>query len=308
MNHPEQKFLPFPEGELSYLEWDFAGPEAPIIHFAHANGFNARTYERLLSLLSERFHVYAWDARGHGRSTLPARSEMLQDNWDLYQEDLRRFLEHIGKPMFLLGHSLGAVVSMELTSRWTRFTRGLMLLDPVILPPRFLSVIYLMKRLGIESRFPIAAKAVKRTRVWPDLETLRSVYQGRGGFRSWACSACFDGYLEGGTRRRNDGYIELSCDPAWEARTFSTLSHLTWWRLQNIYVPLTVLYGRDSDTFQAGSARLLPRIVPHARLISVPDSGHFVPMEQPERVLEEIGKFTAEVLERAASRQFGSRS
>ena len=52
-------------GNLSVCFWK--GPaDAPILHWAHANGFNGRTYDRLLGKLTGNFNVYAWDAPGYG--------------------------------------------------------------------------------------------------------------------------------------------------------------------------------------------------------------------------------------------------
>ena len=45
---------------------------APALIFAHANGFNAGCYRPFLDRLSKHFQVFAYDARGHGRSGSPA--------------------------------------------------------------------------------------------------------------------------------------------------------------------------------------------------------------------------------------------
>ena len=46
-------------GDLSVCFWK--GPaDAPILHWAHANGFNGRTYDKLLSKLAGKFNVYKW--------------------------------------------------------------------------------------------------------------------------------------------------------------------------------------------------------------------------------------------------------
>ena len=52
-------------GDFSVCFWK--GPaNAPILHWAHANGFNGQTYNRLLRKLTRDFNVYAWDAPGYG--------------------------------------------------------------------------------------------------------------------------------------------------------------------------------------------------------------------------------------------------
>ena len=59
-------------GSLSLYQWQNEVSERPVLHWAHANGFNGRTYDPLLSPLAAQFDVYAWDARGHGLSTFAA--------------------------------------------------------------------------------------------------------------------------------------------------------------------------------------------------------------------------------------------
>ena len=64
---PVRRELPQPQGAISYLEWGADDPHKTPLHFAHANGFNGQTYSRILSGLSDRFHIRAWDARGERR-------------------------------------------------------------------------------------------------------------------------------------------------------------------------------------------------------------------------------------------------
>lgn len=82
-------------GEIAALSWSDAGSEAPLLHFAHATGFNAHTYRRLLEPLSKRFRIAASDARGHGRTRLLAVPENLV-SWQTYEADLERLLEVLG--------------------------------------------------------------------------------------------------------------------------------------------------------------------------------------------------------------------
>ena len=111
-------------GEFSVLRWDAAGRSAPLLHFAHANGFNAQTYVRLLGPLSERFRIVAWDARGHGLTNASADPAMLGRDWSVYVDDLCAVVETLGEPLVLAGHSLGAVVSMELAASGHDLVQG----------------------------------------------------------------------------------------------------------------------------------------------------------------------------------------
>src|SRR5208282_3707008 len=98
MTDPARKTLPMPEGEISCLEWEGDGP---LLHFAHATGFNAETYRGLLAPLTDRFRVAASDQRGHGFSTLPTRPGLAK-GWTVYRDDLVRILDRLdGGPAIL---------------------------------------------------------------------------------------------------------------------------------------------------------------------------------------------------------------
>src|SRR3569832_2505156 len=88
-----RKKMTLADGEVSYLEWEGDGP---LLHFAHATGFNAQVYQSLLTPLQGGFHVTAADLRGHGFSTLPAVPGE-QATWTNFGIDLANILEKIGR-------------------------------------------------------------------------------------------------------------------------------------------------------------------------------------------------------------------
>ncbi len=107
MTAPTRRIVPFSDGSISLLEWK-AGEDAPVLVFAHANGFNASTYIHLLAPLAGEFRVLALDMRGHGETTLPTDSR-LAAGWRVFRDDLLRVLDALAiRPDVLAGHSLGA--------------------------------------------------------------------------------------------------------------------------------------------------------------------------------------------------------
>ena len=101
-------------GDLSVCFWK--GPaDAPILHWAHANGFNGRTYDRLLSKLTGNFNVYAWDAPGYGMTEkgpfYDEANPVLGNSYDLEAliSELNR--KH-NRKILLGGHSIGGSLSL----------------------------------------------------------------------------------------------------------------------------------------------------------------------------------------------------
>ena len=56
MSEPVRGDVSMADGAVSCLEWK---SDAPLLHFAHATGFNANTYRGLLSPLAGAFRMVA---------------------------------------------------------------------------------------------------------------------------------------------------------------------------------------------------------------------------------------------------------
>jgi pimeloyl-ACP methyl ester carboxylesterase len=92
---------------------DFGDPARPVdLVFAHANGFNARTYRSLLQPLAASLRILAVDLRGHGATTLPTEIEG-RNGWTEFRDDLLALLEaEAADPVVLAGHSMGGTTSL----------------------------------------------------------------------------------------------------------------------------------------------------------------------------------------------------
>ncbi len=286
--------LRVPDGKISYLEWgtDEAG-KIPL-HFAHANGFNGQTYRRILDELSDQFHIRAWDARGHGATRLPAHPASHR-NWYVYRDDLIRmvedFAEATGQKVILAGHSMGGAASVMAAAARPDLVRGLVLVDPVMTPRSFRFLVMAFRLLGMKGGpMSLADGAEKRRAVFPDGETIVNRYLGRGAFTTWPRGFIED-YVAGGTRLRNDGQVELSCAPTWEAANFRAHGHNISKSVRNLNVPLALLHAEHGSTCRGSFPQKLKQRDPGAHIMQVKGSTHFLPMEFPELVIKEIRNF-----------------
>jgi pimeloyl-ACP methyl ester carboxylesterase len=285
MELPVRKLAPMPDGAMSQLEWATHGP---LLHFAHATGFNAQTYQSLLQPLSGRFHVHAGDARGHGLTVL-GTAPGLPQGWTVFRDDLLRFLDDIGgKPVILAGHSMGAIVSLLVAVAKPELVRGLVLVEPVLVPA--MRIGRLLHRLGIRRAEPtLVDRAAKRRDTFASLDAAFAAYRGRGAFKTWPDEMIRD-YLEGGMiLDSKTGNAHLTCTPAWEADTFrgtpmgaAKLSRL-------VKCPVTLIQGENGTAPQDEVQRFL-RGHPATRVVKVAGATHFLPMERPDVVCEEINR------------------
>jgi len=273
-------------GSFSYLFWD--GPASlPLLHFAHANGFNAQTYRLLLAPLAQDFRIIAWDARGHGQSTLPADPAKLK-SWDRYRDDLIGFLSGFGEPMWLAGHSLGATTSLVTAAANPKLVKGLVLAEPVLMPRSFMAALDLLRMVGLGHRInPLAEGAGRRRPVFDSRQHMIDAYRGRGAFKTWRDGSLED-YVAGGSHIDGSGQARLACAPAWEQATFMTRPPRLWWRIKQLAPPVTLLRGTRGSTCPPQSAEAFRRLKPGIKIQVIEGASHFLPIEHPDPVRQAI--------------------
>lgn len=281
MIEPERAHYEFEDGMMA--AWRWPNPGAPILVFAHANGFNGEAYRQMLGKVADRFEIIAPDLRGHGRTTLPA-DPATHKSWDVYARDLLALYDRLDRrPALLAGHSMGGSSTL-LAAAQMRDAPPLALVEPVVLPP----ALYLMARSPLwpfmkGAAIKPAATARKRSNGWPDRDAVISRYQSRPTFARWSDGVLED-YLEDGLVELDDG-VRLACDPNWEAANFEGQAHDLLRAARRIGDTVQVLKANKGSTVINASG-LVARGV---RLESV-EGGHLIPMEAPSIVASWLGK------------------
>lgn len=259
---------------------------APALLWIHATGFNAATYHEMLAELGRHLDVRAPDLRGHGLSAAPAEAPRLR-SWDVYRDDLIAFLDDLDRPVCLAGHSIGGAISLAAAARRPGSVSGLLLVEPVLLDQAAGRALAQAQRAGKGRQIPQSLAARKRRAVFPSRQAAVDNFIGRGAFASWRRS-WIEAYVEGGTREREDGRVELTCAPAWESTTFAVTTADPWPDVARLACPVTLIVGRHGSTCGNDSVRRFLELQPSTRLAEVEQASHFLPMEQPERVIREI--------------------
>ena len=99
----------------------------PPLLFLHGITERWQTFLPLISHLTTKWQVYALDLRGHGKSGRVKNSYAITD----YTEDIFSFLEsQINRPAVILGHSLGALISIYIAANRPKLVKSLILIDP----------------------------------------------------------------------------------------------------------------------------------------------------------------------------------
>ncbi|MBD6619233.1 lysophospholipase [Komarekiella sp. 'clone 1'] len=124
--------------DLYYQSWHPEGKARGVLAIVHGLGGHGGRYSNIVQhLIPFKYAVYSLDLRGHGRS--PGQRGYIKA-WSEFREDLRGFLQLIQIqqpecPIFILGHSLGAVIVLDYVLRYPKDVsklRGAIALAPTL--------------------------------------------------------------------------------------------------------------------------------------------------------------------------------
>jgi len=258
---------------LHCLDWGGAGN--PIV-LLHATGFLGRIYAPIATALTRIGHVYSYDQRGHGDSSLAPDDRY---DWQLTMEDLAAFLDAMGlREVRAFGHSAGATAIGSLACERPELIARAVLAEPVVFQSPT------APELGW--RDPFTESTLKRKRVFESVDAMFRNFERKPPFATWDKSMLRD-YCEFGTRPNAEGKRELKCNPDIEARYYQTSRDFDGLgRILRAETPLLVMFGERSDSLGLTLADLIAAQLHNGRVMKVADTGHFMPMEKPDYVAQ----------------------
>ncbi len=283
----------------------------------HATGFNAMTYQSILGPLGIRTKVQAVDLRGHGRSTLPAKPGRIK-SWKTYRDDVIALIEKESptRPIVLGGHSMGATVALLVAGKRPDKVAGLVLVDPVILRPDYYRNAHLFPFLNAMSKGSgIGKRASKRKAEFHSQQDIRERYKAKDTFRSWRDPFMEDYILDGFDRvddndpDSEDQTWRLLCHPKWEAATFSAQRNRPWGALAKVNkhkIPITVLRPERDSVLSDKIVDRMSRKCRHMVLKERTNTSHFLPMEAPYDVRDQLSEYIARLIEGFAEGEDGA--
>ena len=118
------------------------------IVFSHANGFPAGTYRLLFEAWrAAGYKVHALEKFGHD-PRYPVTS-----NWPHLRDELIHFIEReVREPVYLVGHSLGGLLSLLAACRRPDLARGLVMLDSPVFAGWRAHGVQVLKATGLIER------------------------------------------------------------------------------------------------------------------------------------------------------------
>ena len=237
-------FFQTSKGKISILYFPNPDKKKPVIHWSHANGFNALAYKKFLTKLSTYYHVYAWDARGHGKTNLNANFK--DKLFDTFNDDLQKILIFLNKKhekkIICAGHSFGATLSLISANKKSNIIEKILLVDPVIftIKLKYLSKMARLLKFKKPKNLYLSKNALKRKNNWLSEEEIINSYKNKKFFQNWDLNS-LKNYISDGIIK-TDKKIKLRCSPELESKIFEESENLILSKVINNLTLPTYLY------------------------------------------------------------------
>lgn len=263
----------------------------PVVVFAHANGYPPEAYRTLFEPLLPHCRLMTVEHRPFWQRG-PA---LTTQHWQVYADDLIETLRReASEPVFLVGHSMGAVIGMLAALQQPGLFSGIVALDPVLIPLKMWLPGQFLRVVGNE--LPMVKSALRRPGAFDSHEAAFAFYRKKRPFRRVSDEVLWD-YVLSGHAIQEGGGVSLRWAGAWEACVYRS-APLMLRRLRGLHIATLGIVGRDSDVCRAGNLKKWQRAMPSAEIHTV-EGGHLVPLENPGACVKLITPFL--------SREFDSR-
>lgn len=283
MAEPASHF--FYSHRLKLQFWDFGSDGKPALILVHGSRDHARNWDWVARGLRDSYHVYAIDLRGHGNS---AWAPGALYGFSEHLLDLAVFADIVNQyPVSIIGHSLGAIVSLLYSGTYPERVRKLVAIEGVGVGPLAEPVLSASERMRgwIEK---IRDVEHHPSRSYPTLAAAVARMQEANPFLSAEMARHLTLH---GTNWNADGSLVWKFDNY--TRVLSpfgmTLEDLKGF-LSAIECPTLLFWGRQSFA-RDPETDPLAQAIRHQKIVKVDQAGHWLHHDQLEIFLRETREF-----------------
>lgn len=249
------------------------------IHFAHANGFPAKTYSQLFSYLEDDFEIGYLERHAHNPKFPVA------DGWERLRDELFEELKkHDTQKVIGVGHSLGGILHLLVAAENPELYKAIVLLDAPIISRLSSTGIKLLKKTNLMEKTPLARTTQFRRSFWNTKEEAFEHFRQKEKFVDFDAEVLRD-YIEYGTVKTENG-VKLLFEPKIEAMIYQTLPDNLPKLRKKLKVPIVYIGGTNSR--EARLARLGFMRNNFDFKFYFLEGSHLFPLEKPKETAEII--------------------
>ena len=261
------------------LKFRKSGHGSPII-ILHGLYGASDNWLSIARQLEKRFTVFIPDLRNHGHSphtTTNTYQDMADDLYLFFNE------HHIASAV-VLGHSMGGKVAMMFAAEYPELVTGLIVADIApksynLIDRPYKTVLEHELILGLMEELNLVAVASRK-----EIDHFLAEKLHNPTLRQ---------FLIKNIHRNKDDYFEWKINvPVLKHALVSITSGVSseWFddRSPILSYPVTFIRGLNSEYISDSDIPMIKKIYPEARVIDIPDAGHWLHAEQPEKFCEAV--------------------
>ncbi|MBS3678915.1 alpha/beta fold hydrolase [Ornithinibacillus massiliensis] len=258
-------FLTCGNAQIHYEKLESRDPRATqTIIFIHPTGLDMYCWNEIIPLFLENYHVVRYDLRGHGDSTVgdgDLSISRLADDIQCLVNTLKLDTYHI------VAQGFGGVSAIEYAARGFSGLKTLTLLAvPVHFPRELGKKIVAERKMQVKGHETMLHKAqliIDKFMLYPTQERVERILH---AFEKVTPHVYFEIFDVDSLNRAQQN-------------------------IQNVTIPILVLSGSDDETFPPELNSAILNFNTNARYYTVPYSSFLIQMDQPNLMVEWIGKF-----------------
>lgn len=257
-----------------------------IIHFAHANGFPARTYNKLFSYLADDYEINYLERHAHNPN-FP-----VTNGWEFLAAELREEIKkNYDQKIIGVGHSLGGILHFLVAVENPEFYKALILLDAPLISRLSGTGLKILKRTKLIDKIPLAKMTKFRRSVWQSKTEALKHFQQKEKFQSFDEEVLRD-YIEHGTIEEAEN-AKLLFSPSIEAEIYRTIPDNFAKFRGKLKVPMAYIGGTMSREGRLARLGFMRKNFP-LNFYSV-EGTHLFPFEKPAETARLIKKALADL-------------
>lgn len=244
-----------------------AGSGTPVL-LIHGVGMNAAIWQTQIASMKDHYDLIAIDMLGHGNSPLPPENAALSD----FADQAIRLLDHLGlASVSIVGHSMGALVALEVALRAPSRVGSVVCLNGVFRRPEALAQAVRERAAALGSHGVPSAIAATLARWFGD-----PLPASLAGAANMARTA-----LE-------------SVDAEGYARTYRLFAHADTQhvdRLAELAAPALFMTGSEDRNSTPAMSAAMARLAPRGQCLVLSGERHMMTIASPEKVTQHIMAF-----------------
>lgn len=253
-------------------------PAGNKLVFLHGLMGSASNWRTVAKTFEDRYHILAFDQRGHGRSFQPESGFAPRD----FAQDLKLILDDLGwESVFLVGHSMGGRNALEFAAHFAHRVKALVLED--IGPEASSEAMNRIERLL--SLVPVPFPSRERARDFFEKEYAELI-------TFYPQALVVAKFFLSNVEQKSDGSWNWRFDlKAIRGALQAGRQEDRWDALRNLKMPVLIIRGEKSKDLTPEVFARMKTTLPTARAIEIPGAGHWVHFDQTEAFIHALKQF-----------------